>query len=174
MADKKGKLFGKINIIDLLVIIVIVIALIFLGIKFLGNNGGAGGGGSSGKTHVEYTVLVESVQPEVYQNVKELVEEGDATLMASGELLDGRVTAVTSAPHEDHISINSTTGEVAFPLGGGLLDLTFTIECNVANPITTEIGTQEVRIGKNHIVKTDKFELSSGIILDCTWGEDAD
>ena len=52
------------------------------------------------------------------------------------------------------------------------MDLLFTIECNVVNPITTEIGTQEVRVGKNHIVKTDKFELS-GVVTDCTWTNDA-
>ena len=173
MAEKKGKLFGKINIVDLIVIIVIVIAVIFVGMKFLGNNGGTGGIGSSGKTHVEYTVLVEGVRPEVYENIKALVDAGDATLMASGELLDGKVTAVTSAPHAEYVSVNSATGELNLLVGEDLLDLTFTIECNVANPITTEIGTQEVRIGKNHIVKTDKFELSTGVILDCRWGEDA-
>ena len=56
----------------------------------------------------------------------------------------------------------------------GKLDLIFTIECNVVNSITTEIGTQEVRVGKIHTVKTDKFELTNGIILDCSWGEDAE
>lgn len=44
----------------------------------------------------------------------------------------------------------------------------------MVNSITTEIGTQEVRVGKIHTVKTDKFELTNGIILDCSWGEDAE
>ena len=55
----------------------------------------------------------------------------------------------------------------------GTIDLLFTIECNVVNPITTEIGTQEVRVGKTHTVKTDKFELMNGVILDCEWGDGA-
>ena len=41
----------------------------------------------------------------------------------------------------------------------------------MVNVITTEIGTQEVRIGKTHIVKTDKFELANGTILSCVWEE---
>ena len=66
----------------------------------------------------------------------------------------------------------STSGEMLLvPVGSDLLDLTFTVECNVVNPITTEIGPQEVRIGKTHIVKTDKFELTNGVIIDCVWGD---
>lgn len=172
MMDEKGRLFGKINIVDLLVIVVIVIAAVFVGMKFLGNRDSGTGAGAS-RTRVVYTVLVESVQPEVYENIKARVDAGDARLMASGELLDGNVTGVTAAAHQESVVIDGAEGAVVLPAEEGLLDLTFTIECNVSNPITTEIGTQEVRIGKSHIVKTDKFELTGGVVLSCQWGEDA-
>lgn len=162
MIDEKGRIFGKINVIDLLVILVIVIGVIFVGTKFLGKDGGASGGG--GGTHVTYTVLVEGVQPEVYENIKGMLP---STLMASGELLDGQVIDVTSTPHQRYISFNPVSNTLDIPTELDLLDLTFTIECNVVNNITTEIGTQEVRIGKSHIVKTDTFELTNGIILSC-------
>ena len=70
-------------------------------------------------------------------------------------------------------AINITDGTLTIPVEDGTVDLLFTIECNVVNPITTEIGTQEVRVGKTHIVKTDKIEMPTGVILDCVWGEDA-
>ena len=170
MIDEKGRLFGKINIVDLLVILVVIIAAVVLGMKFLkpGSSGVVGGGSTT--THVEYTVLVESVQPAVYESIKE--NYIPSTLMASGELLDGQVTSVTAAPHEDVVSVDTTDGTVELPADKDLLDLTFTVECNVSNAITTEIGTQEVRVGKNHIVKTDKFELT-GVVTDCTWGDEA-
>lgn len=38
MIDKNGKLFGKINIIDLLIIIIIILALVFAGTKILGRD----------------------------------------------------------------------------------------------------------------------------------------
>lgn len=38
MIDEKGRLFGKINLIDLLVIIVVIAAVTFLGFKFLGSD----------------------------------------------------------------------------------------------------------------------------------------
>ena len=70
--------------------------------------------------------------------------------------------------------MDTADGTLEIPVNSGKLDLIFTIECNVVNSITTEIGTQEVRVGKTHTVKTDKFELINGIILDCDWGEDAE
>jgi hypothetical protein len=36
MIDDKGRLFGKINIIDLIIILIIIAAFIFLGVKLLG------------------------------------------------------------------------------------------------------------------------------------------
>ena len=84
---------------------------------------------------------------------------------------DGQVTAVTAVPHEESVTVSTTANAVVLPVGRGLLDLTFTIEANVVNPITTELGTQEVRIGKTHIVKTDTFELVNGTIMSCVWGE---
>ena len=141
MIDEKGRLFGKINIVDLLVILVVIIAAVVLGMKFLKPGGSSVAGGSAA-----------------------------STLMASGELLDGQVTGVEATPHADNVTVNTSGDTVAFTADKGLLDLTFTVECNVANPITTEIGTQEVRVGKSHILKTDKFELN-GVVLDCTWTE---
>ncbi len=166
MIDEKGRLFGKINIVDLLVILVVVIAAVVLGMKFLGGSNAI----NPKTTKVTYTVLVENVHPSVYENIQEHIP---SQLMASGELLNGQVVGVTAAPHEESVTMNTAGNAVVVPIGSGLLDLTFTIECHVVNPVTTEIGTQEVRIGKKHIVKTDKFELDQGVILSCVWENDA-
>ena len=166
MIDEKGRLFGKINIVDLLVILVIVIAAAVLGVKFLGPNSTIAVNPKT--TQVTYKVLVESVQPEVYENIQEHIP---GTLMASGEFLDGQVTAVTATPHASEASVSASGEMLLVPVDSDLVDLVFTIECNVVNPVTTEIGPQEVRIGKTHIVKTDKSELTNGVIIDCVWGD---
>ena len=49
------------------------------------------------------------------------------------------------------------------------LDVTFTVKGYVASDIKTELGSQEVRVGKTHIVKTTHFELNGGIVLTCEW-----
>lgn len=38
MLDKNGKLFGKINIIDLLIVLIVIAAVIFVGLRFFGGN----------------------------------------------------------------------------------------------------------------------------------------
>ena len=54
--DKKGKLFGKINIIDLLLIVVLVAAVGIFGYKFLfkGGNDAASGAGVNGKAKISF------------------------------------------------------------------------------------------------------------------------
>ena len=165
MIDEKGRLFGKINIVDLLVILVVLIGIVVVAVKFL--SPGSTTAVNPTKTPVTYQVLVESVQPEVYENIQEHIP---GTLMASGEFLDGQVTAVTATPHASEASVSASGEMLLVPVDSDLVDLVFTIECNVVNPVTTEIGPQEVRIGKTHIVKTDKFELTNGVIIDCVWG----
>ena len=184
MIDEKGRLFGKLNIVDLLVILVVLVAVVVLGVKFLGKDGGgentegrrqpcrrpSPGGINPGKTQVTYTVLVKGVEQEVYDNIQKYIP---GQLMASGEMLDGQVVSVEPRAHEQTVTVDTTDGTLEIPVDEGTIDLLFTIECNVVNPITTEIGTQEVRVGKTHTVKTDKFELMNGVILDCEWGDGA-
>ena len=61
MIDEKGRLFGKLNIVDLLVILVVLVAVVVLGVKFLGKDGG--GGINPGKTQVTYTCLLYTSPP---------------------------------------------------------------------------------------------------------------
>lgn len=170
MIDEKGRLFGKINIVDLLVILVVLIAAVVLGLKFLKPNL-AGGEleNVDGMTPVTYTVLVENVLPEVYESVQQYLP---GTLMASGEMLNGQIVDVQAETHYNDFMVETENGPELIEVDQGRLDLTFTIQCNVENPVTTLIGTQEVRVGKTHIVKTDKFEMV-GTILTCEWGAEA-
>lgn len=161
MMDKKGRIFGKLNIVDLLVIVLVLVVAAVLGVKFLGKGGDALGGGAG--TPVRYTVLVTGVEPQVYENLQGTLP---SQLMASGSLVDGaQVVGVTAVPGDD--TVNLTAGNQLVVLEGntGLLDLTFTVEARVADTVTFECGKQEIRIGKKNIVKTVDFELENGIIL---------
>lgn len=170
MLDEKGRLFGKINLVDLLVLVVLVAAVAMVGFKLLGKNGvlpGADGGSAK----ITFTVQVNNVYPEIYENLRSYVEqEGGDQLMASGNLLPGYVVAVEAVPHDSStVSINSSLGALVLPMSDDLLDLTFTVEATVPNADTNELGTQEVRIGKSHTLKTTHFEFANGVITDCQW-----
>lgn len=174
MIDEKGRLFGKINVVDLLVLVVVVILVAVLGFKLLGrrNTGGADSAGSS--STLVYTVQVTQVNPAVYEDVQRWIP-GDQ-LMSGSDLLNGcYVTAVEAKPHQVTGSVSASDGtrSVTFPVDGNdLLDLTFTIEANVGYTLANTVGIQEVRTGKSHTVKTQHFELT-GTILSCDWEDSA-
>lgn len=172
VVDEKGKLFGKLNIVDLLVILLLVAAVVLVAYKMMNRGDGSGAGHKA----LTYTVLVENVEPEVYEGLKAYIP-ADGTgdqLMANGEIVNAWVVDVSSAPHKDGLTMTDVEGKkLTFPVENDALDLTFTIRADVVNAVTNEVGTQEVRIGKNHIVKTVHFELDNGTITSCNWEEPA-
>lgn len=170
IVDEKGKLFGKINVIDLLVVVLIAAALILLAVRFL-----APGRGNvlDSTTKLTYTTKVSGVEQDVYAEVLRQLDNagGKDQLMADGKLVDAYITGVVAAPHEEYTTdAQGNTVCTVEDFEGGRLDLTFTVEANVADPITNKVGTQEVRVAKNHIVKTVHFEFPYSTILTCDWG----
>ena len=170
---KDGKLFGKINIIDLLVAIIVVAAVGAVALKMSGRLGPAV---VEVGTDITYTVRVKGVEKEVYEDVLEFIDaakeagyEGDQ-LMSNGPRLSAYVTDVTAVPAQEKTEMSVGDNYVGVVTSGkDLLDLTFTVEGYVANNTKTELGSQEVRVGKRHIVKTTHFELENGTILSCEW-----
>lgn len=167
--DEKGKLFGKINLIDLLALVLIVAALVLLAVRFLLPSGSDP---INGATKLTYTAQVQSVDQATYEEVMRQMENagGRDQLMANGELLDAYVTKVEAVPHVGYNT--NAAGEVVRDVEdfeGGRLDLTFTVEANVADVVTNKVGTQEVRVAKSHILKTAHFEFSYSLIMTCDW-----
>ena len=156
--DEKGKLFGKINVIDLLVILLVLVVAAVLGIKFLGGDDGTDVYEPAGQ--LTYTVKVEGVEQETYENICQFVNAAEGLkdqLMASGTLLNGYVVDVVAA-------------DAAAEENKGKLDLVFTVEVIPTDALSGSVGTQEVRIGKEHILKTAHFEFEESVILTCQWG----
>ena len=170
---KDGKLFGKINIIDLLVIIMAVVIVAAVALKMTGRLGAVV---PEVGTNITYTVRVERVDAEVYENVKSFIDAAQAAgktgdqLMSNGACLPTYITKVEAVPAQEKTEIAVGDNYVGIVTSGkDLLDLTFTVEGYVANNTKTELGSQEVRVGKRHIVKTTHFELENGTILSCQW-----
>lgn len=168
--DEKGKLFGRINIIDLIVLALIAVVVVVLGMKVLNRTSGLPTAGDG--VHLKYTVLVSRVSQEVYDSVAQQVEAGgeNNTLMANGDMLTGcTVTSIASLPHKE--AVEKADGTIVLSDEPGYVDAVFDIEAVVTNRVTQAVGTQEVRIGKSHIVKTKSYELINGIILTCETAE---
>ena len=164
--DEKGRLFGKINIIDIVVLLLIVAVAVFLLLKF--TNRSSGLPGEAATSQIEYSAIVYRVTPEVYSAIEaEVALGGEHTqLMADGAMLAGsEVLSVTSQPHMEGVPMDD--GTIVMAQEGDYVDVIFEMGAEIQNAITQKVGTQEVRIGKSHIIKTKTFELVNGIILTC-------
>ena len=89
MIDKNGKLFGKINIIDLLIILVLIAALVFIGLKVLAPDSSSGETQSSKVQIGFYAAQVEQGFENVFYEGAPLYE--DLTNVSLGELTDWNI-----------------------------------------------------------------------------------
>lgn len=164
--DRKGKLFGKLNIIDLLAILLIVAVLALVGYKLTSNSGGGLAGAGQ---KVVYTVEVKNVDADIYASLQK--EALPSQLTAANELLDAYVTDIQGTPADPNsynMKWDGSTGDLTLSQDqDGSYDVVFTIEGTVKDNLTSELGTQEIRVGKTHIVKTTTFELEGGRITSC-------
>ena len=170
VVDEKGKLFGKLNVIDLLVIILIIAAAVVVGVKLLG--GGDAGGAES--TQLTYTVHLTAQDADLVDQLAAYVNTATGArdqLMAGGSLVNGYIVDYWTEPTQYNRIANGSVEiyDAAAAEAAGLVDIYIVIEAGVANTTTNEVGTQEVRIGKTHIVKTAHLEFDCGVIESCTW-----
>lgn len=149
----------RFNIIDLIVLVLIVAVVAFLGYKVMGRMQSQG----ASTIPLKYQVMYEGVSNDLYDAAAEHVP---SQIMASGVLYDSHVTAVEKKDY------------FVYENGEWVLDpyhctLIFTVEGKVANTtvLTTEVGSQEVRVGKEHVLKTQYLEFDKGIITFVEWGE---
>lgn len=164
MIDEKGKLFGKLNIIDLIAIILILAVVVLLGYKLTSSSGGFAENGQQ----VRFTVKVEGVDAQVYENIQDLIP---GQLMTGSQMLNGEITAVEGTMvEEDSVRYRKDAGSnqlTGYRSDAGSYDLVFTIEATLENTANNALGTQEVRVGRSYTVKTNSFELANGLILSC-------
>ncbi|MGM9663146.1 MAG: DUF4330 domain-containing protein [Oscillospiraceae bacterium] len=149
----------RFNIIDVIVLVLILAVVGFLGYKVMNNIENRG----ADTITLKYQVLYEGVSNDLYDAAAAHVP---SQIMASGVLYDSYVTAVEKEPcyvYEDGQWVEDPYH----------CNLIFTVEGNVANAtvLTTEVGSQEVRVGKEHVLKTQYLEFDKGIVTFVEWGK---
>ena len=144
--DEKGRLFGKINLIDLLVILLVVAAVLAVIWKLGGNK--AAEVIADNKYDAAYTVLVEDVPAEIAEYASSQI---GASLVNNGKVMDAKIASV-DAPES--------------AVTPGHKDLSVTVlGTAVSSGNVYTIGPQEIRVGFEYILKTSEFELT-GLISD--------
>ena len=158
---ESGKKF-RLNIIDILVILILIAAVVFVIVKPLGNAGDASKieieeVDEQDGTKIRFTVMCEDLDPILAQNAMDSLSAppaifGDKTvemtrLYNSNQLLAGKVVSFEA--------VDGTEGKVT---------LLLSIEANATeSQCSYSVLWQEIRIGKDYIVKTVGIELE-GVI----------
>ena len=146
----------KLNVIDIIVIVIIVAALVFAGIRFFGEKAAP----ADART-ITYEVVVPAVPEEVYESIAELLPD---QMMSNGSMQAATVESVRAEPC-DAASVEFTGSmnpglAIEIPAEGSYVKLIFTCTASPESTVTNKLGSQEIRIGKEHIVKTTHFELT--------------
>ena len=152
---KNKKLFGKLNIIDILILLILIAALVFAAIRLVGGKDStlSTEEASDGVQNIRFTVLCQEVPLELAEhavstlNGEDIVIGEDAVsprrIFNSNVLYDAMIVDSEIIEKED-----------------GLADLLLTVDAAATvKKGAFSIGSQEIRIGVTYIAKTTCIEL---------------
>ena len=148
MSQKKWKFNG----IDVIAVVLILAVAVFLFTRISGSDDGG-----SQMVDIRYTVLCPEQPSEIYDTVQQYLP---SSLMASGTLYGQEVTGVSATPT---IVLGPDGQWVEDP---NHMDLVFTVEGQIERGavLVATAGTQEIRIGKKIILKTEYLEFEDAIV----------
>jgi uncharacterized membrane protein len=151
--NEKGKLFGIINIVDLLVLLFILLVIGGVAWKIFGSQ--VTGLVASTK-EITYTVLVENVSP---QNYDELAKRPFPQQLSAGDALikDANLVSAESVPHSEPVT--TADGKIVTATDNDKVDIICTVKATISNTDILKVGPQEIRVGKSYIMKTRFFEV---------------
>ncbi len=160
MSEKKGKLFGKLNIIDLLVILAVVAALVFLGVRLMAKSQSTDT--AENLPRLEYVVKTVKVDPEVYENAKARIEAGENQLVTGSTTIDGYVKEIWAEPYIT--TVTTDDGQMVQAEDPYYLTVYTRVEGPMTNTVTKLVYTQETRIGNSNCVKTEGAQFIGTVI----------
>ena len=152
--NEKGKLFGLINIVDLLVLIAAVAVAAGVGYKLF-----APQIKESVQPQVELTAIVRvrGATPFLVTEV-----ERNSQLVSGNSYVNGTIEDMKIEDYAQQVT--TADGRIVTAVDPDKKDIVFTIKTTVPKGTATpSIGTQEVRAGRTFIVKTNDFETSGNI-----------
>ena len=158
LINEKGKLFGIINVVDLIVLLAVITMVGAIGVQLLGTRVTDA---IAEKVDCYAEIAIIGAAPRIYEEVlrQDLVGE---RLVSGNEYLSATVEDVWL---EDYVMQNPTySGEIVDATDPTKQTIIVLVKTSVAKDTPSpKIGSQELRSGKTYIVKTQTFE-SSGTI----------
>lgn len=160
--DERGRIFGAVNIVDLLVLLVIVAVVVFAVMRATGD--------SSQTIPVKVTYMVEEVRQATVDALTKAVRAKAVVRDDGGTRLGEVVEIVASPTLVEHLT---PEGELEAFESHVLNDVEIVVlgEGNVANS-TVRIGSVPMGVGKKVTLVGTGFEVQT-VIMEVDWGEAA-
>lgn len=161
---KNGRLFGKLNIVDVLILLVVIAAVAFLAVRMVGGSGGEtiAADEPSAQANLRYTVLCEDMPLMQAENAVTAVTAEDYELKLDDDsILKVSPNQIFNSNKFQDAQI--TSAEILLQddsADGQRVTVRFVIEAAAKNTVGSfVVGTQEVRIGRDYTVKTVDIEM---------------
>ncbi len=165
IVDEKGRLFGKVNLLDLVVVLFVVVVVGFIALKLVSNP-------------ESYAVSQSDNVKKMYVTVKcQLVTDGFANSIQPGDKLlaqnaytGGTVHSIDSVTPAEYTGVDDK-GQVVISSHPYLKDVVVTLvtDQNVESPVL-KVNGQEARVGTKIFFKTQKVE-SSSLVMNISFDE---
>lgn len=160
LIDEKGRIFSKLNIVDLIVILVIIAMIAAVAVKFTSGSASQETGGNTEQTEEQYcyATIIARLQPEeVGNNLK----VGDH-LVANGGYTDAEIVDVQMKA-ADYVGVNSE-GQTVKSQHPMWKDITIVAKQKLdPSDVTLKLGGQEIRVGYDFIIKTQMVETKATV-----------
>ena len=161
LIDEKGRIFSKVNIVDLIVILVIVAVRAAAAVKITTGrttDSVAGNEAAQSEQQYCYATIIARLQPEeVGTNLK----VGDH-LVANGGYTDAEIVDVQMKP-ADYVGVNAE-GQTVKSEHPMWKDITVVAKQKLdPSDVTLKLGGQEIRVGYDFILKTQMVETKATV-----------
>ncbi|MBR5543286.1 MAG: DUF4330 domain-containing protein [Oscillospiraceae bacterium] len=156
LVNEKGKLFGIINVVDLIILLCIVLVAGGLVYKFAAP---AATSVIAPKADMYVTMRVRGAMDYLDAEVRKLTE-GTRLIAGSDYIADAEVVSVESLPYL--AAVTTADGKVVTAEDPQKSDLIIKVRAKQSkNDPILKIGTQEIRIGRGFIFKTQTVEVNA-------------
>lgn len=157
--DEKGRLFGKINIFDFLILVALVLLIGGVGYKVIENKRESSGQIPT-KTYV-FTVKCEAMPDEF----ADALQKDERIYYDNDGFVNGKVVGVKEVPAK--LMVETDDGRVVETESPTLKDVTVDIEvADKLNDPDIKVGRYSVAVGGKFTVKTIYAMGSEGIVMD--------
>ncbi len=152
LIDKKGRIFGKISIVDIIIVLLLIVIVVF-GIRFFKTNDK-----SASATKIQYTVQINKVKEDVYN----AIQDNTAVYDSVKNTPLGTVVSHSKKPYEI-TSVDSINGKYIKNTLPGLYNVLITIEAD------SYITDSSIKVGKNIIRVNGRLDINTKDILGTTY-----